>query len=401
VTSSGSRPELFVPAFPTIRPESAVWPRGGGVTQHFPFTSPSARYFYFARNAIWSAVKTLGLDRGEILVPSYHHGVEIEALLDAGARVDFYRIGPRFEVDLEDVERRITPQTSALYLTHFLGFPGPVREMKALARKHSLPLIEDCALALFSADGDLPLGITGDIAIFCLYKVLAVPDGGVLVRNEDHALGTEAWPDANPLPSPSLASNGSVLASSILRNVALRGGRAGRRLRDLILAPGKRALRASGVKPVLAGTQHFNRDHSRLGPSQVTRWLLRAQNVPEIIAARRRNYEFLLDRLGDVSPPLFETLPAGVVPLCYPIVVDDNRAVMEALVARGIEAVDFWREGHPACDVSKFPDAARLRGSIVEIPCYQDLTLATLDRMADIIRRVLARRAPASIRAAA
>jgi len=395
-------PGLFVPAFPTIRPESLIWPRGdGGVEDHFPFTAPSARYFYFARNAIWNAVKTLGLDRGEILAPAYHHGVEIEALIDAGARVNFYRIGPRFEVDLEDVERRITPRTSALYLTHFLGFPGPVLEMKALARKHSIPLIEDCALALFSADGDLPLGVTGDIAIFCLYKVLAVPDGGVLVRNEDHALPTDAWPDATPLPSPPVSSNASVLASSVLRNVALRGGRPGRRVREMILAPGKRALRASGVKPILAGTQHFNREHSRLGPSRITKWLLPAQNVPDIIATRRRNYEFLLDRLGDVSPPLFETLPSGVVPLCYPIVVDDNRAVMEELVVRGIEAVDFWREGHPACDVSKFPDVARLRSSIVEIPCYQDLTLATLDRMADVIRRVLARRAKASIRTAA
>jgi perosamine synthetase len=68
------------------------------------------------------------------------------------------------------------------------------------------------------------------------------------------------------------------------------------------------------------------------------------------------------------------------------MLVDDNRRVMEELVARGIEAVDFWREGHPACDVSRFPDVARLRAGIVEVPCHQDLTLPTLGRIVDSIR---------------
>jgi hypothetical protein len=88
--------------------------------------------------------------------------------------------------------------------------------------------------------------------------------------------------------------------------------------------------------------------------------------------------------------PLFDPLPTGVVPLCYPLLVEDNRWFMEQLVARGIEAVDFWREGHPACPVSSFPDVAWLRASVVEIPCHQDLTLDTLALMVTIIRETLA-----------
>src|SRR5436190_1005797 len=144
-------PDLFVPAFPTIGPE-LLWQRRQSETRH-PFSAPSARYFFFARNAIWHTVKMLGLDRGEVLVPSYHHGVEVEALIDAGAQVKFYRIGEKLEVDLQDVERKIRPRTTALYLTHFAGFPGPSREMKKLAEKYALPMIEDCALSLFSMDG--------------------------------------------------------------------------------------------------------------------------------------------------------------------------------------------------------------------------------------------------------
>jgi perosamine synthetase len=388
MASGAEAPSLFVPAFPTVRPEELVGLSGKGVSHYHPFSAPSARYFYFARNAIWRAVKTLELHKGEVLAPAYHHGVEIEALIAAGARVRFYRIGPRLEVDLLDVERKICKDTTALYLTHFLGFPGPVEEMKALASKHGLPLIEDCALALFSANGDLPLGITGDVAVFCLYKVLPVPDGGVLVRN-GRRVADCPWPSSEPLPAPPLSSTLAVLASSMLRNVALRGAGPGRAFRRTVLGFGRRALSASRVEPVLAGTQHFNTSHAGLGLSPVTRRLLQTQNVPQIVARRRENYEFLQDRLGDLGPLLVDSLPEGAVPLCFPLLVDDNQRVMEALVARGIEAVDFWREGHPSCDIADFPDVAYLRRSVLEIPSYQDLSLGTLAAMADDIRKVV------------
>jgi perosamine synthetase len=107
-----AEPTIFVPAFPTFAPGMLL--RRSEAARHHPFSSPTVRYFYFARNAIWHTVKMLGLERGEVLVPSYHHGVEIEALLDAGAQVKFYRIGRKFDVDLEDVEKKISSRTTAL-----------------------------------------------------------------------------------------------------------------------------------------------------------------------------------------------------------------------------------------------------------------------------------------------
>jgi hypothetical protein len=374
-------PTVFVPAFPTLAPEMLLRRRAGH--REHPFSSPTVRYFYFARNAIWNTVRMLGLDRGEVLVPAYHHGVEIEAILDAGAQVRFYRIGSRFEVDLDDVERKITSRTTALYLTHFGGFPGPVREMKRLAGKHGLPLIEDCALALFSRDGDRPLGVTGDVAIFCLYKVLPVPHGGALVFNGP---GPGGLSDLRP---PPLSSTLSLLSSSLLRNVALRGGKAGRRLRQAALGLGKSSLKAANITPVLTGTQHFDRAHLGMGFSRLSRRIVLGQDADAIIATRRRNYLFLLDRLRDVSEPVFPTLPAGVVPLFYPLLVEDNRATVARLVARGIEAVDFWRDFHPACPAAEFPEVSRLRTGMMEVPCHQDLSLATMEKIAAGVREVL------------
>ncbi|MEW6730931.1 MAG: DegT/DnrJ/EryC1/StrS family aminotransferase [Acidobacteriota bacterium] len=376
--------DIFIPASPTISPMMLIKPSKS--IGYLPFCSQKAHYFYFARNAIWQMVKFLGLDRGEVLVPAYHHGVEIEALMDAGAKVKFYRIGSKWEVDLNDVTAKIGPQTTALYLTHFAGFPGPVREMKRLAEEHNIPLIEDCALSLLSKDGDIPLGVTGDVAIFCLYKMLALPNGGAMIINNSTQYNF-------PEPAkPPISSIFSVVSASILRNLALRGGRIGQQLRSIALKIGKSVLRRSEIEPVMVGTEHFNRKHLNLGIGWITKQIAFAQDIESIINSRRYNYLYALENLRDISPPLFENLPQGVVPLCYPLVVDNNRTIMQRLLARGVEAVDFWRAFHPACNPAEFPEVAKLRLTILEVPNHQDITAEMMARIVAIIREELMKR---------
>lgn len=371
--------KLFVPALPTLWPGMMLGARDDSTSFH-PFSSPTVRYFYFARNAVWLTVKMLGLDQGEVLVPAYHHGVEVEALVDAGATVRFYRVGARWDVDLEDVERKIGPNTKALYLIHYAGFPGPAAEMKQLAEQHGLPLIEDCALSLLSADGARPLGTTGDVAIFCLYKTLPVPNGGALVVN-----GKKPYSLPEP-PAPPASSTFSHAVSSILQNLELRWGPLGRLLRGMARSLGQGTVKAAGIERVATGTQHFNRAHVDLGMSPLTKRIALAQDLPAIIERRRRNYFFLMGRLRDLCPPLMTQLPAGVCPLFYPLVVEDKAEVKAKLALRGIEAIDFWRHSHPACDVGAFPDVAKLRKTVLEIPCHQDLTPEVISEVASAVR---------------
>ena len=373
--------KLFVPALPTLWPSMLLSQHEPGA--FLPFSAPNVRYFYFARNAVWLTVKMLGLDKGEVLVPAYHHGVEVEALVDAGATPRFYRVGARWDVDVEDVERRIGPKTKALYLIHYAGFPGPAEAMRQLADKHGLPLIEDCALSLLSADGGVPLGSTGDVGIFCLYKTLPLPHGGALTIN-----GPRSYSLPEP-PLPPLASTLSHTVSALLQNLELRGGAVGRGVRRLVRSLGHGVVKAADIERVATGTQHFNRQHVDLGMSPLTRRIAQAQDLEGIVERRRRNYFFLLGRLRDVSPPLFNQLPPGVSPLFYPLVVRDKAEVMARLHARGIESIDFWRHFHPACDASAFPEVANLRRSIVEIPCHQDLTPEVMAEVALAVRGAL------------
>ena len=377
---------LFVPSLPTLWP-SMLW--GHGQTGSFqPFCSPNVRYFYFARNAVWLTVKMLRLDGGEILMPSYHHGVEVEAVVDAGATPRFYRVGSRWDVDLEDVEKRIGPKTKALYLIHYAGFPGPAAEMREIADRHGIPLIEDCALSLLSADGTVPLGTTGDVGIFCLYKTLPVPNGGALTIN-----GSRNYSLPEP-PAPPSTSTFSHTMSALLQNLELRGGAMGRGLRSLIRSVGHGTVKAANIERVATGTQHFNREHVDLGMSPLTRRIALAQDLEGIVEKRRRNYFFLLGRLRDVSPPLFNQLPAGVCPLFYPIVVQDKLDVLTRLRDQGIDAIDFWKRFHPACDPTVFPEVLKLRRSVVEIPCHQDLSPEVMANVACAVREALKDRHP-------
>ncbi|RJS16403.1 aminotransferase DegT [Corallococcus sp. H22C18031201] len=372
---------LYVPSLPTLWPRMLMARVRPGA--HPPFASPNVRYFYFARNAVWLTVKMLGLDAGEVLMPAYHHGVEVEALVDAGATPRFYRVGKHWDVDVEDVARRVGPKTKALYLIHYAGFPGPVAAMRRLADQHGIPLIEDCALSLLSSDGAVPLGTTGDVGIFCLYKTLPVPNGGALVVN-----GPRQYSLPEP-PAPPLASTFSHTASALLQNLELRGGAVGRGLRRLVRALGRGTVRAASIERVATGTQHFDRRHVDLGMSPLTRRIALAQDLDGIVEARRRNYFFLLGRLRDVSPPLFNQLPPGACPLFYPLVVHDKAEMMARLHARGIDAIDFWRRFHPACDPAEFPEVAQLRRDIIEVPCHQDLSPEVMADVAQAVREAV------------
>jgi len=367
----------YVPALPTLWPEM-LWqaPRGEPA---FPFDAPQVRHFYFARNAVWLAAKVLGLEGKEVLVPAYHHGVEVEALIDAGAKVKFFRVDSRMQPDLMDLERRIGPQTRAVYLIHYLGFPGPAQDVRELCDRRGLLFVEDCALALLSSDGLLPLGRLGDAGIFCFYKTLPVPHGGALVL-------APGRPSGLPLPHPPpLAATVRHLATLLLSNLELRAGRTGRWLRQSIRALGRGTANAAHVGNVATGTQHFERSHSSLGMSPLALRLAISQDAAQVVAARRRNYFLLMARLRELAPPVFTALPAGVCPLFYPLRTTKPDAIAKQLAARGVETVDFWRTGHPACSLSEFPEVAELRRTVLEIPIHQDVTPQAAAALADAV----------------
>jgi len=348
-----------------------------------PFGGGDVHWTFLARNAILEACRLLELGDGEVLMPAYHHGVEVEAVVASGARPVFYQVDAHWQVDLADLEQRIGPDTRALYLIHYAGFPGPIARMRQIANEHGLCLIEDCALSLLSSDGIADLGTRGDVSIFCLYKTLPVPNGGALKFNKPR------HGEIMPVRAPPLATVLSLTLSSLLLNLEMRAGAVGSLLRTGIRRLARSVVNATQVERVPVGTMHFNPDHSDLGISPLALSIAGSQPMDRIVATRRRNFLVLLDRFRTLAPPLFDRLSPGVCPLFYPLWVNDKPAMLERLTRRGIRAVDFWGDYHPDCDPAEFPEAMRARRHILEIPCHQDLSPATMTWIADEVEQAL------------
>ncbi len=96
-------------------------------------------------------------------------------------------------IDPEDIEKKITKKTKAIVVVHYGGHSCDMGKIMALAKKHNLYVIEDCAHAAGAEYKGKKLGTFGDIACFSFQAVknLAIGDGGMLVINNKKNL--EKW----------------------------------------------------------------------------------------------------------------------------------------------------------------------------------------------------------------
>jgi dTDP-4-amino-4,6-dideoxygalactose transaminase len=288
--------------------------------------------------------------------------------------------------DFEDARAK-AEDVAALYVIHYAGFPQDMAAARQLANELGVPVIEDCALALLSRDGEKPLGSFGDVSVFCLYKTIPVPNGGLLLARGDFVRKLDTLPPAPPPPIPSTASH---LIGSLLSNLELRTGEVGRRARQAMRDAGRWFVARTNVERVSTGTQHFNIKDVHLGMSAASHLVLRNQDFAGIVERRRRNYFLLYAMLRDVAPPVTGELKPGVCPLFYPMPTDDKAAAMARLLARGVETVDFWRVRHPAVPGGAFPEVDRLRERVLELPVHQDLSPADAEHVASCVRELLA-----------
>ncbi|MDB6047255.1 MAG: UDP-4-amino-4-deoxy-L-arabinose--oxoglutarate aminotransferase, partial [Pseudomonas sp.] len=81
------------------------------------------------------------------------------------------------------VEALITTNTKAICVVHYAGYPASLKELRNIADRYSLSLIEDCAHALGAEYDDQPIGSIGDYAIFSFQAIkhMTTVDGGMLV----------------------------------------------------------------------------------------------------------------------------------------------------------------------------------------------------------------------------
>lgn len=369
----------YVPFMPTLSPGHLV--PGGGGSMSFPFNADRVQYYYLARNAIWHGVDALGLRPGDnVLMPAYAHGVEVQTLLSKGLALKYYRVGKDLTIDFEHLESLINSQVRSLYVIHYLGFAQPMEKLRALADKHGLILIEDCALSMFSTVPAGPLGSFGDVGIFCIYKTLPVPHGGLIVMNKP-GLAAPSSPRA-----PKLSSTCSYVARRMVEHAEGSCGAVGYKVAQMMKEAGRSFKRSVKADTVPIDTNEFDERLVDLGVSSIAKYLIGNIDHTEVKRRRRENFTGLLSRLDGSVRAVFTELPEGVCPLSFPVLVHDKPAVREKLIEDGIETVNFWSVRHKNIP-DRFPDATFLRQHLLEVPIHQGLTGRHLDHMALMLKK--------------
>ncbi|MCE4565028.1 DegT/DnrJ/EryC1/StrS family aminotransferase [Maribellus sp. CM-23] len=142
--------------------------------------------------ALHTSVEALGLGPGdEVITSPYTDPGTISAILSARALpvlgdIDRYS----FQLDPDDVERRITKNTKAIIPVHMMGQPADLDRFLQIAKKHNLFLIEDACQAHFAKFRGKMLGSIGDVGCFShqTSKVVSCGEGGSIISNNEELL---------------------------------------------------------------------------------------------------------------------------------------------------------------------------------------------------------------------
>jgi perosamine synthetase len=259
--------------------------------------------------ALHLALAALGIGPDdEVIVPTFTMIATANAVTYTGARVVLVdALAESWNLDVSQVEAKITPRTRAIVAVHTYGHPADMGPLREIAARHGLALLEDAAEAHGAAYRGAAAGSLGDAAVFSFYgnKIVTTGEGGMVTTNDE------------------------------------RLARTARRLRD----------------HAFSADRHFWHEYLgfnyRMSNLQAAVGLAQAERLPQLVAARRRNAERYRRRLSGV-PGL--TLPGErpeVVNVfwMYALLVEDefgcSRDDLRGRLARqGIETRTFFIPVH-------------------------------------------------------
>jgi perosamine synthetase len=148
----------------------------------------------------------------EVIVPAQTHNATAHAVELCGAKPVFVDAEPRTgNIDIDQIEAAITPRTKALSVVHYLGMPVAMDKVCAIAKKHNLFVVEDCALAIGTYYKGQHAGLFGDAGCFSFYPVkhMTTAEGGMIITKDkkisdtitrQKAFGVDRTPQERQIP---------------------------------------------------------------------------------------------------------------------------------------------------------------------------------------------------------
>lgn len=302
-------------------------------------------------DALYLAFAALNVQPGDEVLTTAHSWISTSAMIThAGATVVFCDTDDStFTIDPAAIEAAITPRTVGIVPVHLYGQPADMDAIMAIAKKHNLWVVEDCAQAHLARYQGRQVGTFGNAATYSFYpgkNLGAMGDAGAVVTNDD-----------------ALAENMTMLAR--------HGGLA------------KHQHRIEGI-------------NSRLDGMQAAILSAKLPHLPDWTRARQqaaRVYDAGLNQIRDVVVPGVAAERGHVYHL-YTILHPRRDALAAYLGANGVQiginypiALPFLaaysRFGHRP---EQFPNAHRQQSMILSLPMFAEITADQQRTVIDLMR---------------
>jgi dTDP-4-amino-4,6-dideoxygalactose transaminase len=356
----------------------------------------------YGRMALYFILKALHLPPGsEIIVPALTFWVVPEIARVAGLVPVFADVDPvTFTLSPAAVDRAVTPRTRAILPTHLYGLSCDMDPILDIARRHDLKVIEDCAHSLGATYNGRMVGTLGDASFFSFqaFKPLNTYGGGLawtrsadLMRRIGELADAESWPDEKRVEQ--------ILSSGKWQHTFIRP-----KVFTYSLFPIWYAASFVNAKPekrLWERVRHLDPlpNHYRGKFTNVQAAIGRAglRRLPEFIDRTRRHARMLDDILADAPGIAVPQTPAGRTHVYYQYCayVPDTDAIVKRCIRRGVDVapmhVDvcthmelFGRHTEPMPGAEKAATA-------VQVPVYESLSDAEIERVGRLVREQLIR----------
>jgi perosamine synthetase len=312
---------------------------------------------------------TLGFGPGdEVIVPAQTHIATAHAAELTGAKTVFVDAEPETgNIDISKIERAITPRTKAIAVVHYLGVPVDMPLVKAIADKHKLFLIEDCALSPGASVDGIHTGLHGDFGIFSFYPVkhITTAEGGVIILKD------------------------AELAAKLRLRKAFGVDR----------THGERKVPGVYDTIALGFNYRMSEIHAAIGIEQM-------KKLPDFLAKRLANHEALSAHLANTEGIRVLPQPMGRLKSCHyclSVIMDDHLAskrpeIMAALTAMGIGSSVYYPQPVPRMtyyqdkygyDATEYSVAALLSDNSIALPVGPHLTVEDMNTIATSFKEII------------
>jgi aminotransferase EvaB len=140
-------------------------------------------------DALKLSLKALGVGHGdEVITTANTFIATVGAIAELGAQPVFVDCTDNFCMDVSQVEAKITPKTKAIMPVHFAGQMTDMRQLREIAQKHNLPVVEDscqCILGNIEGKNAGTWGNAGGFSLHPLKNLNVWGDGGMIVTSDD------------------------------------------------------------------------------------------------------------------------------------------------------------------------------------------------------------------------